>query len=338
MNRTRLEVMRHIEPDVAKAIPALLKSEDLYWQPTDVLPDMADEDAFEQVAELQARAKELPDDLMVVLIGDMITEEALPSYSAWIAQLDGFQKSGEPNSAWGEWSRKWSSEENRHGDVLNRYLYLSGRVNMREIEITVQNLIADGGDVGTACDPYRAFVYTSFQELATQVSHKNVAVQAKAAGDELLARLCQFIAGDEHRHAKAYKMFFQKCLEADTNEALLTFYEMMRTKIVMPAMYMREKGKAVGDTFRKFSEVAERVEVYTKDHYVEILENLLTSWNVADLKGLSAEAEKAQDYLCSLPERYRKVIARYSGPKSTEDHQFSWLNNRLDPKYGMTQA
>jgi acyl-[acyl-carrier-protein] desaturase len=27
-------------------------------------------------------------------------------------------------------------EENRHGDLLNKYLYLSGRVNMREVEMT----------------------------------------------------------------------------------------------------------------------------------------------------------------------------------------------------------
>jgi acyl-[acyl-carrier-protein] desaturase len=25
-------------------------------------------------------------------------------------------------------------EENRHGDLLNKYLYLSGRVNMRELK------------------------------------------------------------------------------------------------------------------------------------------------------------------------------------------------------------
>jgi acyl-[acyl-carrier-protein] desaturase len=25
---------------------------------------------------------------------------------------------------------QWTSEENRHGDLLNKYLYLSGRVNM----------------------------------------------------------------------------------------------------------------------------------------------------------------------------------------------------------------
>jgi acyl-[acyl-carrier-protein] desaturase len=339
MNPSRLEVMRHIEPEVAKAIPALLKSEEEYWQPADFLPDMGAADAFEKVTDLQAKARELSDDVMVVLIGDMITEEALPSYSAWIAQLDGFDKTGEPRTSWGEWARKWASEENRHGDVLNRYLYLTGRVNMREVEVTVQNLIADGGDVGTACDPYKAFAYTSFQEIATQVSHKNVALRAKAAGDEILARLCSFVAGDEHRHGKAYKLFYQKALDVDTNEALVAFYDMMRSKITMPAMYMREKGKKMGETFKKFADVAERVEVYTKFDYVDILENLLTSWNVSNLKGLSAEAGKAQDYLCSLPARYRKVAERFAGTMSTEQHSFSWLNvATTDPEFSVAPA
>jgi ferritin len=37
-------------------------------------------------------------------------------------------------NGWSKWIRQWTSEENRHGDLLNKYLYLSGRVNMREVE------------------------------------------------------------------------------------------------------------------------------------------------------------------------------------------------------------
>lgn len=328
MTGQRLEVMKYLEGFVEEKMPSLIKAEDDYWQPADMLPKMSDPEAFDEIRELQAKARELPDEVMVVLIGDMITEEALPSYSAWISQVRGFDVTGNPRNPWGSWLRKWTAEENRHGDTLNRYLYLSGRVNMREVEVTVQNLLSDGGDVGVSNDPYRAFAYTSFQEIATNVSHRNVALLARKAGDDILHRLCSFVAGDEARHARAYKLFFQKCLEADTSDALLAFYDMMRSKVTMPAMYMRERGKSIGETFRKFSDVAERTGVYTKEHYSEILDTLVAYWDIGNLTNLTPEAAKAQEYLCTLSDRYRKVAARFNerqGKEAPEVHRFAWL-------------
>ncbi|MDK1022467.1 MAG: acyl-ACP desaturase [Candidatus Hydrogenedentes bacterium] len=325
MDGKRIEVMKSLEGFVSDRIPELTLKEDEYWQPSDYLPDMSHPDACVQVQQLQENARGLSDDLMVVLIGNMITEEALPSYSMWITQVHGFDKNNEPHNSWGDWLRKWTAEENRHGDLLNKYLYLTGRVNMRAVEITIQNLLADGGDVGTGIDPYKTFTYTSFQEIATRISHANVAVQARKAGDALLTRICGRIAADEHRHAKAYKLFFSKCLELDPDGALLAFYDMMRQKITMPAMYMREKGKELGETFKYFANIAERSEIYTPKDYADILEHLLIDWDIEHLKGLGAKAEAAQEYLCSLPERYRKVAERFAGRGPQGDYTFSWL-------------
>ena len=36
------------------------------------------------------------------------------------------------------------TQQTHAGDLLNKYLYLSGRVNMRAIEVTIQNLIGSG--------------------------------------------------------------------------------------------------------------------------------------------------------------------------------------------------
>ena len=130
-----------------------------------------------EVEEIRELSKELHDDFWVVLVGDTITEEALPTYESWLLDLDGVCQ--DPDNNWAKWVRTWTAEENRHGDVLNKYLYLSGRVNMREVEISTQHLIADGFDIGTSTDPYKNFVYTSFQELATYISHNNVAKIAR---------------------------------------------------------------------------------------------------------------------------------------------------------------
>ncbi|OAY73559.1 Stearoyl-(acyl-carrier-protein) 9-desaturase, chloroplastic [Ananas comosus] len=90
--------------------------------------------------------------------------------------------------------RRWSAEENRHGDVLNRYLYLCGRLDMRQVERTIQRLIGSGM---RTIPVYRGFV---FQERATLVSHGNMARHGREHGDLTLARICGLIAADERQH------------------------------------------------------------------------------------------------------------------------------------------
>jgi acyl-[acyl-carrier-protein] desaturase len=59
--------------------------------------------------------------------------------------LDGVRdETGASLTSWARWTRAWTAEENRHGDLLNKYLYLTGRVNMRAIEKTIQYLIGSG--------------------------------------------------------------------------------------------------------------------------------------------------------------------------------------------------
>jgi hypothetical protein len=62
--------------------------------------------------------------------------------------------------------RAWVAEENRHGDLMNKFCYLTGRVNMRAVEVTIQNLIGSGMDPKTENNPYLGFIYTSFQVRA----------------------------------------------------------------------------------------------------------------------------------------------------------------------------
>ena len=117
--------------------------------------------------ELRKRTEGVPDEYFVCLVGDMITEEALPTYMAMLNTLDGVRdESGASPSPWGVWTRAWVAEENRHGDLMNKYAFLSGRVNMRQVEVTIQNLIGSGMDPKTENNPYLGFTYTSFQVRA----------------------------------------------------------------------------------------------------------------------------------------------------------------------------
>ena len=73
-----------------------------------------------------------------------------------------------------------------------------------------------------------------------------------------------------------------------------------------------------------FSDAAQRLGVYTSQDYTDILESLITEWNIANISGLNESGEKARDYLMSLPERYRRIAGRSA--KAPLEYQFNWIN------------
>ena len=86
-----LEVWKAMDGWIKENILPILKPIEKCWQPQDLLPNPESEGFYEQVKELRERAKELPDEYLVVLIGDMITEEALPTYQSRLTILDGIR-------------------------------------------------------------------------------------------------------------------------------------------------------------------------------------------------------------------------------------------------------
>lgn len=319
---SRIEVMKFIGQKIDAIYDEFLKPIETLWQPSDFLPDATSESFFSEVKLLQEAARELSYDYMAVLVGDTITEEALPTYESWLMTVEGVNQQ-DAQQSWTRWIRAWTAEENRHGDLLNKYLYLSGRVNMRAMEVSTQYLIADGFDIETGTDPYRNFVYTSFQELATNISHRRTATLAKQCGNGLLSKMCGVIAADEMRHAKAYKSFVDRIFEVDASEMMLAFEDMMRKKIVMPAHFLRETGVKLSETFSHYSDAAQRLGVYTTYDYIEIMESLLTEWNIDKINGLNEAGEKARDYLMTLPMRLRRVAERTKSPNLA--YNFSWI-------------
>ncbi|PIN14531.1 Acyl-[acyl-carrier-protein] desaturase [Handroanthus impetiginosus] len=254
------------------------------WQPQDFSPDPASDGFHDQVKELRERAKEIPDDYFVVLVGDMITEEALPTYQTMLNMLDGVRdETGASPTSWAIWTRAWTAEENRHGDLLNKYLCLSRRVDMRQIEKTIQYLIGLGTDPSTENSPYLRFIYTSFQESATFISHGNTARLAREHGDLKLAQICAHLMYDGR----------------DDN------------------------------LFEHFSAGAQRLGANTAGDYADILEHLVHRWKVADLIGLSSEGQNAQDYVCGLAPRIRRLEERaQGGAKQAPRIPFSWIYDR----------
>nr|QKY14962.1 plastid acyl-carrier-protein desaturase/stearoyl-ACp-desaturase (STAD) [Polytomella parva] len=330
----RLECIRNIEDKVEKTVLPLLKPVEKCWQPSDYLPDPKDADFLDKVRELRKRTSNVPDDYIVVFVGDMITEEALPTYMAMVNTLDGIRdETGASPTAWARWTRAWVAEENRHGDLMNKYMYLTGRVNMRSVEVTTQNLISSGMDPKTENNPYLGFTYTSFQERATKISHGNTARQALEYGDEVLAKICGTIASDESRHEIAYQRIIDALFEIDPEGAMIAYGDMMRKQIVMPAHLMNdnehENLNGGRNLFADFSAVADRTGTYTAHDYADVMDHLNARWRVSERK-VSGEAAELQDFVMKLPNRFRKLTERSKARRTKTKPvkaQFSWIFN-----------
>ncbi len=318
----KIEVIESIEHHVSQFIDEKMKDPEESWQPSDFLPDFSDSDFADKIKVLQESIANVPDSVLVSLIGNMITEEALPSYQTFFNLLKGVNEERNVAStrAWVRWSRLWTAEENRHGDLLNKYLYLSGRVDMNAVEKSIQRLLHNGIDLQTMGDPYHGLVYTSFQERATKISHVNTGKLAYKSGDTALAKICNIIAGEEALHEKAYKFFMGKIFESDPNGGLSAFVTMMKKKIVMPASLMDLGTKK--KQYLNYVNITQKIGIYTSHDYASIIDHLVKFWGIDQLRCLNDEGNRAQDFLLTLADRYYKLAERIQDPTEI---QFVWL-------------
>jgi acyl-[acyl-carrier-protein] desaturase len=319
-----MNVIDSLQGFVEENLSLLLPVEQI-WQPTDYLPDLTAHDWSNQIQKLRQTAERLPDDLLVVLVGNMVTEEALPSYTVSLEHIVK-DPTGVSDTPWAKWLRGWTAEENRHGDLLNTYLRLSGRVDMRAVERTVHHLIKNGFTPGNDGNDYAGLIYAAFQERATRVSHGNVGRLAEDVGEENLSRICRKIAADETRHEIFYTKVVAQLMERDPEGVVLAYRSMLRRLIAMPGSRMYDGSDL--NLFEHYSVVTQRSGVYTARDYGAIIRHLNNAWSLAD-QSVTGAAAKAQEYLCRQPERYEFLADEIGAQVAAQPTvPFSWVNGR----------
>lgn len=318
------EVLTGLDHVVQKSLDLLLQPDNA-WQPADYLPDLSNSDWDEQLKAFREPAQALSDELLVVLVGDMVTEEALPSYSVSLNRI-AEEQTGTSDKPWSRWLRGWTAEENRHGDLLNAFLRLTGRVDMRSVEVTVHHLLNNGFDPNVNNNLYAGLVYTAFQERATRISHNNVGTLAAAESNPTLGAICRRIAGDEARHEQFYTRMMHAVLQQDPEGGVITAGNMLRRMIAMPGRQMFD-GKDP-DLFDHFAVVAQRMGVYTVHDYADIVRHLVKTWGIADYQ-LTGEAARAQNFLCRNADRIDTVAEQITERMNAEPRfRFSWIYDR----------
>ncbi|KAF5950461.1 hypothetical protein HYC85_012454 [Camellia sinensis] len=163
-------------------------------------------------------------------------------------------------------------------------------------------------DIGIETNPY---IYASFQERETFISHRNIAKLAMKHGDAKLARICREITSDEKRHETAFTKIVGKLLEIDAEKTVLAFADMMSKKISMPIHLMHDGHDP--NLFKHYSSIAMQIGVYIAMDCIDILEHL------------------AQFYLCGLAPKLHKLEERAQAwtKKTSSTSPFTWIFNRL---------
>ena len=177
---------------------SLLLPVDQAWQPSDFLPDLTGDDWADQLTRFRESARCLPDDLLVVLVGNMVTEEALPNYSVSLEQIAD-DPSGTTDTPWAHWLHSWTAKENAPWRPAQHLPPADGPGRYASIEVTIHHLVSNGFNEGSHDDDYAGLIYASFQERATRITHGNVGKLASARGGRQPRRICRKIAGDETR-------------------------------------------------------------------------------------------------------------------------------------------
>jgi acyl-[acyl-carrier-protein] desaturase len=320
----QFDVLRGMSAFVEQHLNLLTAPSDA-WQPSDYLPDFSADDWRDQLETFRGPAAALSDELLVVVVGDMVTEEALPNYAVSL-NLIADDRTGTSSDPWARWLRGWTAEENRHGDLLNAFLRLTGRVDMRAVEVTVQNLITNGFNPKTHPNPYAGLIYTSFQERATRISHVNVGLLAQRNGNSHLGKICRRIAGDESRHETFYARMMGEVMTRDPERGVLVFREMLRRIISMPGRLMGDGGDP--SLFDGFAAVAQRSSIYTVYDYAGIIRDLVDAWKVPTL-AVSGKAAAAQEFLCKQADRLESLAEMVTDDVAKlEPATFSWIYGR----------
>jgi acyl-[acyl-carrier-protein] desaturase len=322
MDFINMGVVQDLQGHVALHL-SLLTPVEQSWQPTDFLPDLTAKDWSEQLARFREAARRLPDELLVVLVGNMVTEEALPNYAISLQHVAS-DPTGTTDTPWARWLRGWTAEENRHGDLLNAYLRLTGRVDMKAVERTIHHLIRNGFSAGSEGSDYAGLIYAAFQERATRLTHGNLARLAGGRGEENLGKICRKIAADETRHEVFYTKIVAELFARDPEGAILAYHAILRRLIAMPGGLM-EDGRDP-NLFDHYSAVVQRTGVYTSRDYAGIIRHLNAAWGL-ERRSFSGESAKAQDYLCRQPERYENLSAEIEDRVAERPPaHFSWLH------------
>jgi acyl-[acyl-carrier-protein] desaturase len=165
------------------------------------------------------------------------------------------------------------------------------------------------GSGGSFSDPLDGVVYTTLQELATRLAHRNTGA---FTNDPLIEKLTARIAIDENLHYVFYRELGRAALEIDPSAMMLAINRQV-TGFSMPGMEIPEfKAKAI--------QIAKAGIYDLRVHHDEVvLPVLFRHWKIDQVTGLSDEAEQARDGISNYLMMLDLTAKKYEDKRAAQE-------------------
>ncbi len=230
---------------------------------------------------------------------NLLTEDNLPYYQLGLWRTFG------RDEAWGRWVRRWTAEEGRHAIVIRDFLTVTRGIDPQKLERGRMDMLSRGWYPAFAEQgPLDGVMFTTIQELATRVSHRNT---GELTEDPLAQRLCARVATDENLHYVFYRDMAAEAIQVDPSAAMLAIARQV-LGFQMPGADMpgfREKAKTMA-----------RAGVYNlRIHHDQVLRPIFdTHWRLGEVDGLSDDAKQAREDIYAHLDRIDRVASKLGEP------------------------
>ena len=330
------EIVKSLEPVVAKSFDILLPEDGKRWTPADFLPDMSSPGWEDRIREFQEISANLPTWYFVILAVNTATEEALPSYEARLQQYDSIRdQTGTDQTPYARGSREWTAQEYFHGELLMGLLNLSARIDMNRLYITNANLIRNGFNMNVI-NAIMFRLWTAGQERVTKKVHGKMANVAQHAGATPYHKGQAVITGHESNHERYYEAFNKGAFHIAPESSMLSLAELVRRGMIMPTRLIDDEvsrdENGQPDLFERYGRLAWVEGIYTPADYAEVIGHMIEAYGIKNLS-LSGDAARAQQYVLDKFEQRLRVAQEYDTRriKRPDPESFSFIVPRPEP-------
>lgn len=218
----------------------------------------------------------LPAGVRSALVVNLLTEDNLPYYTHSLLMR---APEGHPLR---EWSRRWTAEEWRHSAAIRDWVLATRALDPWQLEDD-RMVQMTNGVVPLAETVADTIAYVSLQELATQVAHRNTGQTLDKAlrGKKVMS----LVAGDEGLHHAFYRDLVTEALAIDPSLMVRSIDRRLRS--------FRMPGTGIPG-FEAHERAIADAGIFDASQYLgQVVLPTLAAWQLDELKGLDAEADKA---------------------------------------------